>query len=120
MGPGETTALVVVIVAVLQGLFKLISHLINKNSENGNDGKLDRAIKQLDFIKEKVIRLDDMHYKFDPDGTPMWYVPRAWNETQAKIVEKLERLSHTELQILSIIERLERRLESLHGLEGRN
>lgn len=113
MGAAETTALVVVTVAIIEGLLKLISHLVNKSTQKEDDDKMARALKELATIKEKVIRLDDMHYKFDADGTPMWYVPRAWNETQVKIVEKLQVISQTELQILGIIERLERRIESL-------
>jgi len=41
----------------------------------------------------------------------MWYVPRSWAESQDKLAEKIQMISQTQLQVLGIIERLERRIE---------
>jgi hypothetical protein len=112
-GLAETTGLIVVIVAVIEGLMSLIKYLINKNSKNETDEKLDRITKEIFVIKEKTIHLDEMHSRFDSDGTPMWYVPRSWSETQEKISDRLFAVSQTQLQVLGIIERLERRMEGL-------
>ena len=101
MGIGETAALVAIIVAVMQGLMGLIKHLVTKNSEKEEDDAHSRLLKELAFVKEKVIRIE---YKFDIQGA-----------TQEKIVERLENISQAELKILVIIERLERRMESLPG-----
>lgn len=115
MGLGETTALVAALVLVIEGLMSLVKYLVNKGSRAEEEDKLVRLLKEVGMVKEKVVRLDDMHYKFDADGTPMWYVPRAWNDTQDKIVERLENISQIELKMLGIIERIERRIESLPG-----
>ncbi len=115
MGIGETTALVAALVFVIEGLMGLIKYLVARGSKGEEDDKMSRLLSDVGVIKEKTIRLDDMHYKFDDNGTPMWYVPRAWNDTQDKIVERLENISQIEFKMLGIIERIERRLESLPG-----
>lgn len=109
-GIAETTGLVVVIVAVFEGLMGLIKYLINKNSKDDADEKIDRIVKEIFVIKEKVTHLDEMHSRFDADGTPIWYVPRSWAETQEKINDRLYAMQQTQLQILGIIERLEGRV----------
>lgn len=115
MGIGETTALVAVMVIVIEGLFKLVTHIINKDSRGDEEDRLNRLLKDMAVVRERVVRLDDMHYKFDADGTPMWYVPRSWADTQEKIIERLESISQIELKMLGIIERIEKRLEDLPG-----
>ena len=40
-----------------------------------------------------LIRLDEAHAKYDSDGTPLWYVPRSWAETQHKITATLEKMT---------------------------
>jgi len=101
MGIGETAALVGILVLVFQGLMKLIEYLMKRSEQVNEDEKLVRVLKEVSVIKDKVTRLD---YKFD-----------TWGTTQEKIVERLENISQAELKILGIIERLERRVESLPG-----
>lgn len=113
MGIGETTALVAALVFVIEGLMGLVRYLITRGSKNEEEDKLLRLLTDVAVIKEKTIRLDDMHYKFDDNGIPMWYVPRTWNDTQDKIVERLENISQIEFKMLGIIERMERRIEAL-------
>lgn len=132
MGPAETAGIVVITVAVTQGLINLVKYLIDKRQEEQakkaeqelikNDEKI---IDMLDEIKAKVgtdcglnelqssqlRELYDLHSRVDPDGVPLWYVPRGWAETQKDIVERLQKITETEYKMLGIIERLERRLE---------
>lgn len=94
MGPAEVTGLVIVLVAVIEGLMSLVKHLVTKNSEKTEDGKLDSILKELFIIKEKT-------------------VPRSWADMQEKMTDKLQTMTQTQLKILGIIERLERRMEVL-------
>jgi len=111
VGPAETTALVIAIVAVIEGLMSLVKHLINRGDKNEQDVKIEKILNGVLSTKEKVFHLYDMHSRFDSDGTPMWYVPRSWAESQDKLAEKIQMISQTQLQVLGIIERLERRIE---------
>jgi hypothetical protein len=113
MGVAETTGLVVIVVAVIEGLMSLVKYLINKNDQNEKDEKLGRILRETFIIKEKVLHLHGMHAMFDSDGTPMWYVPRSWTETQDRMADRLQDMQQTQLQVLGIIERLERRMENL-------
>lgn len=67
-------------------------------------------------IQRGVETLLDMHAKFDEDGTPLWYVPRSWQNTQDKIIESQNRLievmrgiASTNEKVAATLERLERR-----------
>jgi hypothetical protein len=113
MGLGETTALVAVLVIVIEGLLGLVKYLVTRGAKQDEEDKLSKISSDVTEVKDTASRLYDMHCKFDSDGTPMWYVPRTWSDTQNKIVERLEKLSHIELKMLGIIERIERRIESL-------
>ena len=101
MGIGETAAIVGIMTIVFQGLIKLVERLINRSEDKDEENKLLRVLKELAVVREKVTHID---YRFDTHGV-----------TQEKIVERLENISQAELKILGIIERLERRVESLPG-----
>lgn len=102
MGPAEITAIVVALVAVIEGLLALIRHILHKR--NGNGG-------HIHHIKNRVDSLYEMHNKHDQDGIPIWYVPRSSVETQKEIVDRLYVVSQTQSKTLDIIERLENRLK---------
>lgn len=126
MGAGETAGIVVVTVAIIQGLLKLGEHLINKYTETKNEKNHDKVIDALEDICQKINvqcglnelqsqqlkELHDWHSPRDADGVPLWYVPRSWTATQQEIVNRIQRITEIEFKILSIIERLERRLEA--------
>ncbi len=57
-------------------------------------------------------QLSTLHARVDKDGTPLWYVPRSWSETQREIVKRLEKITQIEIKMLGIIERLESKLEN--------
>lgn len=125
MGPAETAGIVVVTVALIQGLVGLVKYLLKQRQEETEQKSNREVIDLLHNIKDKVgsdcglneiqssqlRELYDLHSRVDPDGVPLWYVPRGWAETQKDIVERLQRITETEYKMLGIIERLERRLE---------
>lgn len=123
MGPGETTGIVIIVVAVLQGIFKLTEHVIAKYSHTP---QLDRdAVSNRDVLDavitskcgltesqaEQLRMLHELHNIKDTDGVPLWYVPRSWADTQKEIVNELRSITETQYKTLSLIERLEKKLE---------
>ena len=104
----ETAAIVGITVMLAQGLIELTKYLVGKLADNKEE-KL--TPEQHNMLKS----LYDLHMRYDSDGTPIWYVPRSWNETQKEIAEKLYGVSETQNKTLSIIERLEKRLDNLPG-----
>jgi len=127
----ETVGIAAVAMLLGQGLIELLKFLIGKFTEK--DQKAPVSSEEIKKLMEDALRaaalnephagqlrtLYEMHMKFDNDGTPIWYVPRSWNETMREIVDKLYKqtevaMRQTELQnkTLSLVERLERRLEN--------
>lgn len=125
MGPAETTGIVVITVAIIHGLVGLVKYLLKQNEEKTEKTASQEIIKSLNTIEKKIgadcglnelqssqlKELYDLHSRVDPDGVPLWYVPRGWAETQKDIVERLQKITEIEYKMLGIIERLERRLE---------
>ncbi len=99
------------VVGIVQALVELIKFLVNKVVGNKQE-------KQIDNIQSKVETLFDQHNKYDLDGTPIWYVPRSWESTQAKIVELQQKMSSTQQEMaevlsktVEILDKMERRQE---------
>lgn len=127
MGAAETTGIVVVTVAIIQGLLKLSEHLVNKYLDGKTETAEDKILNRLISVESKIgtdcglnemqsmqlRQLHDVLLRVDADGVPLPYVPRSWMETQKEIVDRLQKITETEYKMLGIIERLERRLEAL-------
>ncbi len=121
MGGPETAGIVVITVVVIQGLMGLIKYIIAKNNSNKENLNHNSIMLKLNDIEDSCGMTDNqdfwlhelhkMHTRYDSDGTPMWYVPRSWAETQKEIVNQLRSVSEVNMKMLDIIERLERRLE---------
>jgi chromosome segregation ATPase len=129
VGVAETAGIVVVTMAIIHGLLKLVDHLL-ETKRNEKRAELDeRLIEALTKAEEKLDasencgltegqaqelrELHAWHSRVDGDGTPLWYVPRSWAETQKEIADKLQSMTNINYKMLNIIERLERRLERL-------
>jgi len=112
MGPAETTGIVIITVAIIQGLLKLTEHLINKHADVADELKDDKILSVLSVQSQQLKDLHDSHSRVDADGIPLWYVPRSWMEAQKQIVDRLQKITETEYKMLGIIERLERRLDN--------
>ena len=117
MGPAETTGIVVIVGLVLQGVFKLAEHIIGKYGEGEVTNKqiLDVLTKRPcglnDRQSEQLTKLHDLHDIVDSDGVPLWYVPRSWATTQKEIVTELRGIAETQHRTLSLMLRLEKKLE---------
>lgn len=111
----ENAALVAVIgitMAIIQGGIGLVKFLINKYSHKETDDKANATFKKLVKIEDLTVKLHEMHNRYDSDGTPIWYVPRSWADTQKDIVDHLHSITEMNMKMLGIIERLERRLDN--------
>ena len=105
-------AVVGITVALIEGGIGLIKFLVNKLKKEEEAKNQELLLQKLDKIAEETSRLDEMHARFDLDGTPLWYVPRSWADTQKEIVDRLHVISEMNMKMLGIIERLERRIEN--------
>ena len=113
MEVGALVAVVGITVALIEGGIGLIKFLVTKiKKEEAAIARESLSIK-IDKIAENTSKTLDMHNRYDSDGTPLWYVPRSWSETQKEIVDQLRIITETNMKMLGIIERLERRLEKL-------
>lgn len=123
MAGAETAGIVAVAMLLGQGLIELLKFVIGKFADR-NEKKSELAtaedIKKIvqEAVKQSLLNepqagqlrtLYEMHMKFDNDGTPIWYVPRSWAETNRDIVEKLYMVSETQNKTLALIERIDRR-----------
>ena len=121
MGVAETTGIVFVVALMLQGLFKLGSHLIDKNLETKAENSVTNK-ELLDALTnrkcglnnrqaEQLTRLDDLHNRMDVDGTPLWYVPRSWANQQKEIVDAVRGIAETQFKTMSLLEQMQKKLE---------
>ena len=67
------------------------------------------------WIKE----LYQLHSKTDEDGIPLWYVPRSFNGSQEKILERLDGISRNQQRTADVLDRvcssLEKIIEKQHS-----
>lgn len=123
MGPAETAGIVVVTVAIIQGLTSLVKFAIeklNKKDENSTDNVLKNIQEKIGEecgLNEKqggqLHTVYEIVTQKDAEGMPLVYFPRqSMGETQKEIAARLERVTETQLKILAIIERIERRQET--------
>ena len=102
------------IAAVMMGLFELVKFCINKikpeDSAMVNDisdikGQLVELNDTSADTKRKTQELYDMHNVKDGDGTPIWYVPRSWADTQKEILHTVDQVSNTQKSLATTMER---------------
>lgn len=120
----ETVGIAAIAMLLAQGLVELLKFLLGKFTDK--EPKAPVSGDEIKKIIEEALRtsalnephagqlrtLYEMHMKFDNDGTPIWYVPRSWNETMREIVDRLYKQTELQNKTLSLVERLERRLET--------
>ena len=123
MGPAETTGIVVVTVAIIQGLISLVKYLVdklNKKQKGSSDNLLVEIKEKIDKecgLNEKqggqLYAIYETIIQKDSEGMPLVYFPRqSMGETQKEIATRLESVVKMQLKMLNIIERIERRQES--------
>lgn len=102
------------VAAVMMGLFELVKFCINKikpdDSALVTDIKdIKEELEELGSIakqtQQKTKELYDMHDVKDGDGTPIWYVPRSWADTQKEILHTVDQVSNTQKSLASTMER---------------
>ena len=104
MGPAETTGIVIVTVAVIQGLISLVKFVVEKlngkNKSTEEQGLSDRQGEQLTAIYETVTQKDG-------EGMHLVYFPRqSMGDIQKEIATQLRSVAEMQLKMLGIIERM--------------
>jgi len=90
---------------VIQFLITIFKLVFDKTIPNKNDKDIERLSDKFKKIEYYTRELHDMHNKFDIDGTPLWYVPRSWSETQDKILDCVKEISGTQKELGKIMEK---------------
>jgi len=118
MGPVETTGIVIVTVAIIQGLIKLVQHVIDKKSVTEKKPDIYQTLQE---IKDKIgtecglnekqsaqlFATHNLLMQKDSEGMPLVYFPRqSWGDTQKEIAERLQTVSEMQMKMLGLIERL--------------
>ena len=92
--------IVLIIVALMLGVFKLFDYFTKKKLDGELKNQLDRIESGVNIVKEESHALFNMHDNYDSDGLPSWYIPRRWGDTQEKIVDVMQKISQT-LEVVS-------------------
>jgi len=61
----------------------------------------------------RLARLYEMHNVLDDDGTPIWYVPRSWADTQKDILHTVGEVSRTQDKLADTMERFTQILDRI-------
>ena len=92
------------VVAVVLGLVEISKWLIEFILKRANPEIL--AEKQRQSKMENQIQtLYDLHNIRDKDGTPVWYVPRSWMDTQEKVLETCQAIANGQEKLADTLER---------------
>lgn len=125
MGTAETAGIVIITVAIIQGLIGLIKYLLNRQNDTEEVDNFVQINSKLENIDDKIAnecglndkqsnQLYNVHElitKTDGEGRPLIYFPfSSYTETQKEIAERLQTVSEVQLKMLGIIERLEKRI----------
>ena len=133
MEVAETTGIVIITVALIQGLIGLIKYLLARQKSSQDDVQLLTVASGLEKIEDKIEEkcglnekqsgqihaIYELVIKTDREGMPLVYFPRiSYGETQKIIAERLQVVGEVQLKMLGIIERLERRIETIDKTGG--
>ena len=96
-------------------LVRIVETLITKKMSKRNGTSMNPGPSGLTAEEhDALVRLDISHAKYDSDGTPLWYVPRSWADTQEKITvmllkmaETLNTISGTQKAIVRTLDRMD-------------
>ena len=103
------TALDAGLIALLIGLVEVVKQLVAWATKK----PLDVTKPALSPKEHAWLRtLHELHDKFDTDGTPIWYVPRSWADTQNNIVKAQRDIAENVRRSIECLERIEKRLET--------
>jgi len=98
-------AITALVVGIVMALIKVIEKLIDHNGEK-------KSILMTDE-REWLRELYTQHQKFDENGTPIWYVPRSWDDTQQEIVKALTTVVGDQRRIAELLDKIEQRYEKI-------
>lgn len=92
------TGVVVALAMAVVRLSEVLITRVNTRRKNGSSGRslAPAGIPNYGLTPEEhaaLIRLDDLHGRYDQDGTPLWYFPRSWADILQKIVETQQEIA---------------------------
>lgn len=90
------------VIVLALGLVEIIKMLINRR-KNNIPMQVTPTVETgglTDKQKHQLQTLYDLHYRFDDNGAPLWYIPRSWGDTQKDIAKLLETVVHIQDTIM--------------------
>jgi hypothetical protein len=110
-----------VVAGIIYAFIQLITTfgklIFDKMLPNKQDKENEILKKQIGTCENYLKELHDMHNKFDLDGTPLWYVPRSWSETQDKILDCVRDISNTQRDLGKIMDKMTTVLDNIDRRE---
>lgn len=101
----------VTIVIIIVTLLKIIEFLIEKISSEKS--KLTRV------EQEQLKEIHSLVSARDNDGMPLFYIPRSWADLQRIMLDKMEKITHSQERTTYVMETIIKSLESLSKTGGR-
>jgi hypothetical protein len=96
----QNPSILLILVIIALTLVRLVERLVDKlliKHRNGKKSIAPRPAGGCNGLTPEehaaLIRLDEMHAKYDSDGTPLWYVPRSLTTMIAEIVKTQDRIA---------------------------
>lgn len=105
INPLELGGIIGICIVLAQGLIGITKTLIERklNGHKGND------IKSVQFLEEQRIQLKelhDIHFRFDDNGAPLWYVPRSLSTNLSKVADLLGEINIKQEQQNYLLDKL--------------
>jgi hypothetical protein len=121
----ESTPILMGLIVLSMALVRLIERLIDRLVERKNGKKSItpanaggcRGLTPEEHAA--LMRLDEMHAKFDPDGTPLWYMPRSWASMLKDIAETQDRIAVRLRDVVKAQEMIVKRMDRWEDSTGR-
>ena len=94
--PAVLGGLIVICLTLVRLVERLIDSVLTRRL-NGKRSSIPAPPRGCAGLTEEehraLMKLDDLHDKYDSDGTPLWYVPRSLAASMVKVTETLDRIS---------------------------
>ncbi len=105
-----------VMIALTGVVVKLIdvayAYIKNKTTES-DTSKLEKMNEKIDKVVKHTEIMEALHYKYDENGIPLWYVPRTMITSQYESKTEQMNLAHSQATMSRSMERMTQSLENI-------
>lgn len=105
-----------VMIALTGAVVKLIdvvyAYIKNKTTES-DTSKIEKMDEKIDKVVKHTEVMEALHNKYDENGIPLWYVPRAMIASQYESKTEQMNLAHSQATMSRSMERMTQSLENI-------